>query len=140
MGRSSSSIWSSVQVTRMVPPPACCCFARQRLDLGGDLLEQGRDGQHELFARVGEATLRVVRASRRTPSRSSRVRMVWLTDAVMPSLAAALVKLRSRATARKACRSLTCWSGSLLNFSHNYIKIVPANQKSLDASRWCPDF
>ncbi|MNT46859.1 hypothetical protein D3C72_1835320 [compost metagenome] len=58
-------------------------------------------------ASVG-ATLRVVRASRRTPSRSSSARSVWLSaEGVTPSFAAAFVKLWSRATARKACRSLT---------------------------------
>src|SRR6476661_10846203 len=56
-------------------------------------------------ASVG-ATFLVVRASRRTPSLSSSVLMVWLSeDGVTPSLAAALVKLCSRATARNACRS-----------------------------------
>jgi hypothetical protein len=55
---------------------------------------------------VGE-TLRVVRVSRRTPRRSSSPRMMWLSaDCVMPSLAAARVKLRSRATARKTRMSL----------------------------------
>ncbi|MNT51292.1 hypothetical protein D3C72_1882530 [compost metagenome] len=33
--------------------PGLVAQRAQRLDLGGDLLEQGRDGQHELFARVG---------------------------------------------------------------------------------------
>ncbi|MCY1242380.1 hypothetical protein D9M72_553380 [compost metagenome] len=57
-------------------------------------------------ASVGE-TLRVVRVSRRTPSRASSARMVWLSaDCETPSWAAALVKLRSRATAAKAIRSL----------------------------------
>ena len=53
-------------------------------------------------------TLRVVRFKRRTPIRSSRFLMIWLSaDWVMPSFAAARVKLRSRATARKATRSLS---------------------------------
>jgi hypothetical protein len=57
-------------------------------------------------ASVG-ATLRIVRVNRRTPNRASRSRMVWLSeDCDMPSLAAARVKLRSRATAMKASRSL----------------------------------
>lgn len=43
----------------------------------------------------------MVRTSRHTPKRVSNLRMMWLsTDCVMPSLAAASVKLRSRATAR----------------------------------------
>ena len=46
-------------------------------------------------ASVG-ATLRVVRVSSRSPSRSSSPRMVWLSaDCDTPSCAAALVKLRS---------------------------------------------
>src|SRR3546814_15337078 len=58
-------------------------------------------------ASVGD-TLRVVRASRRTPSRSSSALIVWLrAEGVTPSLAAALVKLWSRATATKACKSFT---------------------------------
>jgi aryl-alcohol dehydrogenase-like predicted oxidoreductase len=57
-------------------------------------------------ASVG-ATLRVVRASSRNPRRASRARIVWLNaDCETPSFAAALVKLRSLATARKAIRSL----------------------------------
>jgi hypothetical protein len=56
-------------------------------------------------ASVG-ATLRVVRVSNRTPKRSSSARIVWLrAEGDTPSCAAARVKLRSRATARKAARS-----------------------------------
>jgi hypothetical protein len=58
-------------------------------------------------ASVGE-TLRVVRVSSRRPSLSSSPRTVWLSaDCEIPSFFPALVKLRSRATARKARRSLT---------------------------------
>jgi hypothetical protein len=46
-------------------------------------------------------TLLVVLVSSRTPSRSSISLIVWLrADGEKPSLAAALLKLRSRATAR----------------------------------------
>lgn len=56
-------------------------------------------------ASVGE-TLRVVRVSSRMPSRVSSARTVWLSaEGDTPSCAAAQVKLRSRATARKARRS-----------------------------------
>jgi len=51
-------------------------------------------------------TLRVVRVSNRMPSLSSSSRKVWLSaDCDTPSFAAALVKLRSRATTRKDWRS-----------------------------------
>ncbi len=51
-------------------------------------------------------TLRVVRVRSRMPSRVSSWRMVWLSaDCETPSFAAALVKLRSRATATRATRS-----------------------------------
>jgi hypothetical protein len=57
-------------------------------------------------ASVG-ATLRVVRVSRRRPSRSSKARIVWLSaEGETPVSAAARVKLRSRATARKPGRSI----------------------------------
>ena len=52
------------------------------------------------------ATRRVVRVSRRTPSRVSSRRTVWLSaDWEVPSLAAARVKLCSSATVAKAFRS-----------------------------------
>src|SRR5207249_8263115 len=51
------------------------------------------------------ATLRVVRASRRTPNRSSNPRIAWLTAEVdTPRRFAARVKLRSSATVRNADR------------------------------------
>ncbi|MNE06140.1 hypothetical protein D3C80_987220 [compost metagenome] len=57
-------------------------------------------------ASVGEM-LRVVRFNNKMPKRSSRPRMLWLSaDCETPSLPAALVKLPSRVTMRKACRSL----------------------------------
>src|SRR5262249_36052153 len=60
-------------------------------------------------ARFGGATLRVVRLSRRTPSRSSSARTVWLRVAVEnPSRFADLVKLASSATATKALSSANC--------------------------------
>src|SRR4051812_10559881 len=53
------------------------------------------------------ATLRVVRASRRTPRRSSRRRIAWLTAEVdTPRRFAARVKLRSSATARNASKTM----------------------------------
>jgi hypothetical protein len=57
-------------------------------------------------ASVGD-TLRVVRVSRRSPMRSSSWRIDWLSaDCETPSLAAARVKLRSRATMAKVARTL----------------------------------
>src|SRR5438552_17674096 len=54
------------------------------------------------------ATLRVVRASRRTPNRSSSPRIAWLiAEADTPRRFAARVKLRSSATARNADRTLS---------------------------------
>src|SRR3989442_3051873 len=71
------------------------------------------------------ATLRVVRASRRTPNRSSSPRIAWLTAEVeTPRRFAARVKLRSSATARNADRTLSSsrticeyYSQTLLDFS-----------------------
>jgi len=58
------------------------------------------------YTSVG-ATLRVVRVSSLRPSLVSSARIVWLkADWDTPSCAAARVKLRSRATAMKASRSL----------------------------------
>ncbi len=60
-------------------------------------------------AEVG-TTLRVVRLRRRTPSCSSRFRIVWLSvDAEMPSCFAARVKLRCSATTMKALNSPKCF-------------------------------
>src|SRR2546428_1127714 len=71
------------------------------------------------------ATLRVVRASRRTPNRSSSARFAWVTAEVeTPRRFAARVKLRSSATARNADRTLSSsrticeyYSQTLLDFS-----------------------
>ena len=69
-----------------------------------DLVEPRTDASKQAFA-----TLRVVRLSSRSPSRASSPPTVWLSaDWETPSWAAARVKLRSRATARKASRSLRC--------------------------------
>ena len=55
-------------------------------------------------ASVGD-TLLVVRVSSRSPSFASSRRIEWLSaDCEMPSFAAALVKLRSSATARNMAR------------------------------------
>ncbi len=54
-----------------------------------------------------DTTLRLVGPSNRRPSRSSRLRIVWLSaDGDTPSLAAARVKLCSFATMAKVARSL----------------------------------
>src|SRR5882762_3072846 len=71
------------------------------------------------------ATLRVVRASRRTPNRSSRPRIAWLSAEVdTPRRFAARVKLRSSATVRNADRTLSSsrticeyYSQTLLDFA-----------------------
>src|SRR5881409_3621941 len=71
------------------------------------------------------ATLRVVRASRCTPNRSSSPRIAWLSAEVdTPRRFAARVKLRSSATARNADRTLSSsrticewYSITLLDFS-----------------------
>ena len=87
----------------------------QPVDLGADLVEMRPDRLKQALARLVAETLRVVRVSRRTPSRSSSLRMVWLSaEGETPSCAAARVKLRSRATWRKATRSLMV-SRALLN-------------------------
>jgi hypothetical protein len=78
--------------------------------LGLDLLKPRAHGGRSP-ASVGE-TLRVVRIRSRTPSRASSPRIVWLSaDCETPSFAAAFVKLRSLATARKTRRSLMPWRG-----------------------------
>src|SRR5437016_12146432 len=71
------------------------------------------------------ATLRVVRASRRTPNRSSSPRIAWLSaEGDTPRRFAARVKLRSSATARNADRTLSSsrticeyYSQTLLDFT-----------------------
>lgn len=82
----------------------------ERVDLGLDLVEMRADPFQKPLADAVGATARMVRVSKRMPSRVSSWRMMWLSgDCDMPNLAAALVKLPSRATARKASRSLTFW-------------------------------
>src|ERR1700674_3823756 len=88
-------------------------------------------------ASVG-ATLRVVRFSRRTPSRSSRSRMRWLKlDADMRSSTAARRKLRSRATATKAARSRrsSCIVRSREQSIHDYPSYRKANTAVLFSHR-----
>jgi hypothetical protein len=73
--------------------------------LGAQVAERGKFRFDLLKARAASvsATLRVVRASRRRPSRSSSARTEWLSaDCETPSCAAARVKERSRATVAKA--------------------------------------
>src|SRR3989442_1719205 len=83
-------------------------------------------------ASVG-ATLRVVRASRCTPNRSSSPRIAWLSaEGVTPRRLAARVKLRSSATARNADRTLSSslticerYSLTLVDYSR-YCRAVPS--------------
>lgn len=71
---------------------------RDRKQIARNFLGSGSDRIQQSPSAVGE-TLRVIRVSRRTPSRVSRARIEWLRpDWDIPSSAAALVKLRSRAT------------------------------------------
>ena len=86
-----------------------------KLYLVRDLLDKLLvDRQHQPLGRADRIvlvledndTLRVARVRSRTPSPTSSRRIVWLSaDCETPSLAAALVKLRSRATATSARRS-----------------------------------
>ena len=80
----------------------------QGIDLRFDLIEMGPILSSRRWpASVGD-TARVVRVRRRTPSRASSWRMVWLSaDCERPAFLAARVKLRSRATATNARRSFT---------------------------------
>src|SRR5258708_3181924 len=77
-------------------------------------------------ASVG-ATVRVVRASRRPPRRSSRARIEWLTaDVLTPRRTAARVKLRSSATTAKAASTLSSSRGlvpGIVEF-HSYTHLV----------------
>src|SRR2546427_4944082 len=88
------------------------------------------------------ATLRVVRASRCTPNRSSSPRIAWLSAEVdTPRRFAARVKLRSSATARNADRTLSSsrticeyYSQTLLDFTgylgrHGPVTIGPMDIK-----------
>ena len=89
-------------------------------------------------ASVGE-TLRVVRVSSRTPSRASSSRIVWLSaDCETPSLAAALVKLRSRATAMKARRSPGCRAAFMAS-AHKSMRIIAASPMARCSQSWSDD-
>ena len=76
---------------------------------------QGRaQSGDELLSSSFGATLRVVRASNRTPSRSSNPRIAWLSaDGDTPSCLAARVKRRSYATVRTADNTLRLRVGVL---------------------------
>lgn len=76
-------------------------------------------------------TLRVVRVSSRTPSRASSASIEWLSaERETPICAAARVKLRSRATTTKACRSLrfSVVTDELVNWIHKCIPILQSSQ------------
>src|SRR5437762_11367856 len=89
------------------------------------------------------ATLRVVRASRRTPNRSSKPRIAWLTAEVdTPRRFAARVKLRSSATVRNADRTLSSsrticeqYSQTLLDYSGYTGAHGPATIARMDIKR-----
>src|SRR3989454_9253190 len=89
------------------------------------------------------ATLRVVRASRCTPNRSSSPRIAWLSAEVdTPRRFAARVKLRSSATARNADRTLSSsrticeyYSQTLLDFSGYQGAHGPATMGRMDIKR-----
>src|SRR6266853_3301084 len=89
------------------------------------------------------ATLRVVRASRRTPKRSSSPRIAWLSAEVdTPRRFAARVKLRSSATARNADRTLSSsrticeyYSQTLLDSSGYSGAHAPATIGRMDIKR-----
>ncbi len=70
------------------------------------LAEQGAHSfQGDALRPASNATLRVLRLNKRTPRRSSRFRIVWLTDdGAVASLSAAREKLPHAATASKAYR------------------------------------
>ena len=95
----------SLTVMRILPAgrSRCAVTASSRASISS---RAGRnDSTRRWPASVG-ATLRVVRVSRRTPSRSSSRRTVWLSaDCDVPSRAAARVKLLASATARRAFSS-----------------------------------
>ena len=91
---------------RMVPMG----FSRSSLNRkrGLDLLKLGSNSLKEAFACSRGGDLACGPRQQSKPERSSSARMVWLSaDCEMPCFAAAFVKLRSRATARKARSSLT---------------------------------
>src|SRR5437016_5388236 len=89
------------------------------------------------------ATLRVVRASRCTPNRSSSPRIAWLSAEVdTPRRCAARVKLRSSATVRNADRTLSSsrticeyYSQTLLDYSRYSGAHGPATIGRMDIKR-----
>src|SRR6266576_366667 len=89
------------------------------------------------------ATLRVVRASRRTPNRSSSPRIAWLSAEVdTPRRFAARVKLRSSATVRNADRTLSSsrticeyYSQTLLDFTAYSRRCGPVTIGPMDIKR-----
>src|SRR2546421_2191627 len=93
-------------------------------------------------ASVG-ATLRVVRASRCTPNRSSSPRIAWLSaEGVTPRRVAARVKLRSSATARNADRTLSSsrticerYSLTLVDYSRYCRAVPPVTIAPMDIKR-----
>src|SRR5437879_6934510 len=93
-------------------------------------------------ASVG-ATLRVVRASKRTPKRPSSSRIAWDTaEGVTPRRLAARVKLRSSATARNADRTLSSsrtirepYSLTLVDYSRYCRAVPPVTIAPMDIKR-----
>ena len=84
-------------------------------ELGLDLLEARADGAQQPLAGFGRRDTARGAGQKPESSRSSRLRMVWLNaEGDTPSLAAARVKLRSRATVAKAARSLKFCMADLL--------------------------
>src|SRR5208282_4957340 len=78
-------------------------------------------------AAVG-ATLRVVRAKSRSPRRASSPLIVWLSaDCDTPSFPAALVKLRSLATARNAITSFR-FPEAFMSAPHRPMRVLPPNR------------
>ena len=82
----------------------------QRGQLGVDLLEARPDGPQQALAGLGRRDAAGGAGQQPQPEPLLEPRIVWLSaDWETPSFAAARVKLRSRATARKARRSLMFW-------------------------------
>ena len=105
-GRKTVARASSVQVMRTVPAG----LSRSSLKASTWASISSKRGPMDRIRRspasVG-ATLRVVRDNSLSPRRASRALTLWLkADGVTPTLDAALEKLFSRATARKATISL----------------------------------
>jgi hypothetical protein len=92
-------------------PDRACGFVAQFAERGEirfDPVEMRADRAEQPFARFRRNNASGV--SSRSPSRSSSARIVWLSaDGETPICAAARVKLRASATARKASRALIFW-------------------------------